>query len=812
MLGIHILAHGGHMKKVDQQVLKQEELEAISVEEGIKKYRDALLTTPLSEIGAGLRLMKDCMEPMIRALKVYFKPGKGNPKYHKTKEVLKLFSPEVLAYITSKSIINSLAHPDLALQTISVQLAGMLKENHLYMKFKEEHPGYLYRVQENLKTSTLTHKRKVITRARNLLGVSEGEWNEVDKFYLGKTLIELFIKSTGVVRVETVIYKHKDTCRLVPEQATLDYLARAHGECELLDPRYYPMIIPPKNWTVPFDGAFLATEATMKQTMVKTRDSQELFRLADHQMPEVYDAINNLQQTAWRINRKIFDVFEDMVDSGMEIAGLPSQHEEPLPTQQWDDREPGADELKAWKRKASEVYDRRVRVRSKRVGVGVKRRIANRLKDEPRIYFCYTMDWRGRVYPIQTFVDPQGDDTGRALIEFAEGKPLGERGVYWLAVHGANCYGVDKVSFEDRVQWVRDNQLAILDSAYDSVDGERFWCDAENPFQFLAFCFEWAGYIEEGKTYESHIPVGMDGSCNGLQNFSGLLLDPIGGAATNLVPGQSPNDIYQEVADVLNAKVEQDVAVGDENAKLWRGKITRKVTKRGVMTTPYGATTYGLRNQLRVELAKIDPNYLDVEDDAPAIKYLAGRLYEAISEVVVSARTVMDWLQVVASACSKADKPIRWTTPVGFTPIQNYKLSKLVFVDTIWGGIRLRLGLRTDKDRLDRKKQANGISPNYIHSLDAAHMMKTVNKCRDEGITAFSMVHDSYGTHAASIDKMHEILRDTFIEIYSEDQLAKFYSEVAAQLTPELIAEIPELPVRGSLDLQEVRKSCYFFA
>jgi DNA-directed RNA polymerase len=36
------------------------------------------------------------------------------------------------------------------------------------------------------------------------------------------------------------------------------------------------------------------------------------------------------------------------------------------------------------------------------------------------------------------------------LIEFAEGKPLGERGVWWLGVHGANLWGNDKVSLESQ--------------------------------------------------------------------------------------------------------------------------------------------------------------------------------------------------------------------------------------------------------------------------------------------------------------------------------------------------------------------------
>ena len=796
---------------VDPKVLQQEYNEQVSVELGIKKYRDALATTPLSEMGAGLSLMKDCIEPMIEALNVYFLPSKkGNANMHKTKETLKLYSPEVLAFITAKRVINSLNAPAEPLQKTCISLADMLKDNLEYEKFKAEHPGYLYRVEQNLKTSTLTHKRRVITRAKNKLGVTAPEWSEVNKYHIGRTLIYLLIDKTGVVKAEKIKYKNKDTYVLIPTEETVARLEKDHKKCELLHPVYYPMVIPPRPWTVPFDGGFIATEPIMRQKLVKTRDTEELLALADHDMPEVYAALNAMQNTAWRINRRVMDVYEALWNEGTQIAGLPGRFAEPLPAKPWGSGAPTPEELKLWKRKATEVYDRNVRQRSKRIMAATKLHIADRFKDEPSLYFCYTMDWRGRVYPTQNYINPQMDDSGRALIEFAEGKPLGEHGAKWLAVHGANCFGIDKVSFDDRVAWVEENSGMILRSAANPLDF-RWWTEAENPFQFLAFCFEWDAY----KTlpyFESHLPVGMDGSCNGLQNFSGMLLDPVGGKATNLIPSDKPADIYQEVADVLNRMVNDDAAQGNPEAIIWQGKVTRKVTKRGVMTTPYGAKKYGLKTQLKVELAKIDENYLGVEDDAPAIKYLAGKLYDAIGEVVVAARDAMDWLQAVARVCSKANKPIRWTTPIGFRPVQNYKVSFLTRVDTVWGGVRLQLGLLTDTDKMDKRKQASGISPNYVHSLDAAHLMLTVNACKEAGINSFAMVHDSYGTHAGDIETLNAVLRETFITMYSEDRLAQFYSEIAAQLPPELIEEIPELPARGTLDLNVVRESRYFFA
>ena len=106
--------------------------------------------------------------------------------------------------------------------------------------------------------------------------------------------------------------------------------------------------------------------------------------------------------------------------------------------------------------------------------------VADKFKEDEAIYYVWTLDWRGRLYPIQPYLNPQGDDVAKSLLEFAEGKPLGERGAYWLKVHLANCYGVDKVSYDDRIAWVEEHHELILDSAKNPLDGQRFWTEADD--------------------------------------------------------------------------------------------------------------------------------------------------------------------------------------------------------------------------------------------------------------------------------------------------------------------------------------------
>ena len=96
---------------------------------------------------------------------------------------------------------------------------------------------------------------------------------------------------------------------------------------------------------------------------------------------------------------------------------------------------------------------------------------------------------------------------------------------------------------------------------------DLWWAkEASSPFQFLAFCFEWAGWIEHGDGFVSNLPISADGSCNGLQHFAAMLRSTTTGKEVNLVPNDDPQDIYQKVADKVTDMLKD---MDDPLAKLW---------------------------------------------------------------------------------------------------------------------------------------------------------------------------------------------------------------------------------------------------
>jgi DNA-directed RNA polymerase len=312
----------------------------------------------------------------------------------------------------------------------------------------------------------------------------------------------------------------------------------------------------------------------------------------------------------------------------------------------------------------------------------------------------------------------------------------------------------------------------------------------------------------------------MDGSCNGLQHFSAMLRDPIGGEAVNLLPGDGPRDIYQTVADEVIKLVELDLLSTNERdvefATGWIGNINRKVTKRPTMTLSYGAKQFGFTDQVFSDTVSPwrmkDPETFPFEGNGyTAAMYMAGKIWESTQSVVVGARGAMEVLQKWTSELSKADRPVYWETPSGFPMQQEYSLPEVRRVELTFGTKTIMLNVQREdkKGKLDKRKQGAGIAPNFVHSLDATHLALTVSASIHKGINAFSMIHDSYGTHACDAPILARVLREEFVRMYEDHDVLADYRECIQR---EIGEELMEVPVKGGLDLRRVLSSPYFFA
>jgi DNA-directed RNA polymerase len=203
--------------------------------------------------------------------------------------------------------------------------------------------------------------------------------------------------------------------------------------------------------------------------------------------------------------------------------------------------------------------------------------------------------------------------------------------------------------------------------------------------------------------------------------------DEWGGRAVNLAPSTVPGDVYTGVAKLVEEKVEEDAAAGDEMAMWLKGNISRKVVKQTVMTSVYGVTFVGARAQIMARLEEVFPDRTRDELFAAAA-YLSKATLKAVSTMFTGARQIMNWLTTSALLCAKQGQPVTWVTPLGWPVIQPYRKSDKFVVQTAMQ--RMLLVDANDRMPVSSVRQRSAFPPNFVHSLDSTHMIMTALECK----------------------------------------------------------------------------------
>lgn len=771
---------------------------------------------------------------------------------------------DALAVITLKIILSCLTKEEhTSLQFVASKIGRSIEDEMRFGRIRDEEQKYFKnRIQENLNKRVSGANKKAFMAAVEVdmlanqkLKSQFTSWKPEEAIHVGVRMLEATIEATGLVRMQRLNAGNaaSDGEFIQLHEDYVETLTKRAGALAGVAPVYQPCVVPPKPWTGIEGGGYWAA-GRKPMRLIRTGTRKGLERYNDVYMPDVYAAVNLIQNTAWKINKKVLDVVNEITRwEHCPVADVPGLNpNRPTPVTEEQAADPLL--LKAWKRGAAAVYRTEKARVSRRMSMEFAIAQANKFSEFKAIWFPYNMDWRGRVYATPMF-NPQGNDMTKGLLTLARGKPIGEDGFYWLQIHGANCAGVDKVPFPERLQWVKDNHSHILASAKDPL-GYTWWAEQDSPFCFLAFCFEYAGVAHHGYGYNCSLPLAFDGSCSGIQHFSAMLRDEQGGRAVNLLPSKTVQDIYKIVAEKVNEQILKDIFEGTDDtletienkdtgeiterlklgtktlAGQWKAYgVTRSVTKRSVMTLAYGSKEYGFRDQVLEDTIQpaID-NGKGAMFTAPnqAAGYMAKAIWEAVSVTVVAAVEAMKWLQSAAKllAAEVKDKKtkevlrkacaVHWTTPDGFPVWQEYRKSAQTRLNLMFlGQFRLQPTVNTNKDKgMDARKQESGIAPNFVHSQDGSHLRMTIKHCADTyGVDSFAVIHDSFGTIPADAGKLFKAVRESMVNTYeNHDVLADFYEQFADQLHESQLDKMPALPEKGKLDIRAILESDFAFA
>lgn len=814
---------------------------------------------------------------------------------HAALEHLKNIDSRTAAWMSLREIISRISVPNLKLNSLGIVVGrAVLCEIEMRKLKKQDKALFAGILRVADKKSEQARKEAAALFMMDKAGFNAAP-NQDDRLCMlvGLRLVEIAVEALGILTLELSDKKatrngkaFKESAYVVrPTPELVKWVEEGHGLYQDLNPVYLPMVVPPVPWSSPLVGGYLTNEVR-PLTLVKTRSKAYFRRLAKCEMPQVYEAVNRIQETPWRINLRLLDLLQAASKGNAEMGGLPRAELLEVPVKP-EDIETNEEARRKYAIEARSIHEKNIALVGRQAKVRSVLNVAQKFADYEAIYFPYQLDFRGRVYPV-TALSPQGEDFVKALLEFAEGEPLGtQQAADWLAIHIANLFGVDKVSFEERIQWTLDHSdmlVAIAENPFDN----RQWEDADKPWQAVAAAIEWAGYKKDGLAHVSRIPVALDGSCSGLQNFGMALRCEVTGAAVNLLPAQKPADIYQSVIDKVQVeleaivgpdwnkmsldmvkhcaraavktiysqhKVEEDFEAWmqryvhnqyDEEGNLlkrddaakeayqvyWEylaawtwlrfginpatGKMSRSIAKRSVMTFPYGSKEFGFRDQIKEDIIKPDlkdnpKTSIFLETGWACASLMARLLWDAVNATVVKAAEAMEWLQKAARLVAKEGHKVSWQTPLGFLVEQGYMAEEANLVRTTFAGQERRITVNTATNSPDARKQASGIAPNFVHSLDSTHLMLTVARAPD--IKSWALIHDSFGTLPSRTQSLFMYVRVAFVELYSSfDVLSHFRDQILLQLDADVIEDLPPLPTKGNLDLHAVLQSRYCFA
>jgi DNA-directed RNA polymerase len=617
-----------------------------------------------------------------------------------------------------------------------------------------------------------------------------------------------------------------------------------HGFAELIPPtrrdESYILKATPK-WEeladIPLDLVKETILGSYKEPQPINRNMHKMHDyLYDPEAPYVV-AVKNLQNVGWSINAAVLD----------KVIAPPSELEEN------DARE---------QRRRSKVIEHRF--------ITAKAEV---LKEWDRFYQSFEIDYRGRIYNTEPFLNYQSSDMAKGLLLFSDPKPINESGKFWLAVHTASCYNqsynindipewceedykthlqdegledisVDKMTLNDRAGWTMANWDKIFSCELD--------LKAEKPYMFLASCYEW-DFVE--RTGMTQLPVAIDGSNNGWQHLGAISKDAHTGELVGLVPSTIQKDFYVQTAKCLIDLASKDERLTNLLQSMPMKHIRKGISKRGSMTRAYSAgagkiaenmyfdvraeeftDTYGITRKDCDKLAKLLVKAIDQVCPGPLqtmaylqelaqfqigkheliggtraeFKLLKTRRRELLSKGALDNEELVELNDVSIQingftyelTYGNGETTIEWDTPSGFRA----RYENFTTVDfkarARLNGKDVKHVLKTPTDRPNIRGFMSGISPNFIHSMDAAHMALVIAYW--DG--AFGAVHDSFATHASDVEDLLQKTKQVFIDMYTNDN---FFDTIRQQLTNN--TDSVQQPALGELDVKDINSSEYFF-
>lgn len=811
----------------------------------------------LSQSDSHHQLILSALERVAEAIRnsIYIENNKGSGRKHLWCSLLEDHDADALAYIGLNQMMDSVANSTVL--TTCVTNIGRRIETEVWAKeFKAVSKEAFNHITE-VATDNQSGLRRRVDSAKfqaESRGFKLQEWPLTKCTTVAIPVVNAILEFSGVFYIHEEYSKNNTvkTIRILSDvrEALKDQAEAARWQ----EPMFSAMIIPPIPWTAIDTGCYrdhalsrhvpLVKGATYQQKQTIKRDFAKSALVGE--VPKYVQAINALQAVPLKINKAMLKMVSWCWDEGKEFGKFPSQLElfEPERLDNWSDLD--RDEQKRHISNSKTIRQKNLETRTASIVMQRDINTAADLSQFDEFYLPWNLDSRGRCYSVSTF-NYHRDDHIKSLFMLGNGAPLCDETHGWLMIHITNLGDFGKASkrdFEGRIDWFLENEHKILEVVLDPQGTFDFWSEADKPMQFLAACIEWGQYKFFGNGYMCHLAPALDGSCSSTQHYSAASLSEDTGKLVNLVPMDVPQDVYQTLADAVNKvllEMSQDSSIDSqkqEMAQLWLDYgVDRKTLKTNCMTFGYSSVAFGFGVQLFDQImtpltdkilhsASTEPHPFGTKKQQQEhANFLASISFQCVGLVLSSAKEGMEFFMACAKALAQENKPMSWVTPIGFPVVQKYtkwntkKVKVYLYDRVLKSKKRAQFSLKVDvrdeagRKQIDVKKAKSGISPNIIHSMDSSHLMATVLALKENGINDFMMIHDSFAVLPNYTPDLFDLVRQTFIQQYSEyDMYQEIKKSTLQQLSdPDKLKDVKE-PTIGNLDLKLIADSDFCFA
>ena len=296
-------------------------------------------------------------------------------------------------------------------------------------------------------------------------------------------------------------------------------------------------------------------------------------------------------------------------------------------------------------------------------------------------------------------------------------------GSEYVKIDVANCFGLDKLDWNDRLDWFdkHDGQL------WDAVD------EAKEPEMFRKALYAWED-VQAGNPSGHH--VGLDACSSGYQIMAALSNCHTTAAQCGLIDTGHREDAYMNLTHEMNRILPKadHIVIGNDPDKVSHADI-----KSAGMKVPYGS--------------KKVPKDILIEDSP---QYNA--FYQAIFNIVPG---TMDVLKSTLGLWQPYALHHKWTLPdghVAYVPIMTEVDKKIEIDELDHATFTHRIYINEGTER------GLSLAANIIHSIDAYIMRQMVKMANKAGFHLLC-IHDAFHAHPNYCNQVRYFYREILAQI-----------------------------------------------